>query len=163
MTDPALQRIIQSLNATLRRDDLIGETTTLLRRSLQVDRVAVLSFYCDGAGRVAYESVGGDRYSIFGSVESIDCLEDCAALFVNGQVRNIPDITSGAKNAYRQSSPHALQSRASLVVPIQSAKRLWGLLIAQHFQAAKLWSTQDVEMMEQSVRVLAEEPLIYNG
>ena len=163
MTDLALQRIIQSLNSKLRRDSLIGETVTLLRSSLQVDRVVACYFFWDGEGHFTYESVASDSYSTFGSTEPIDCLDDCSALFANGQVREIPHIAVEAMRGCRQISPHQLQARASLVAPIQSAKRLWGLLIAENFQASKLWSTQDVEMMEQSVRALVEEPLIYNG
>ena len=74
MSDLALRQIIQNLDSTLRRDDLIGETATLLRSSLQVGRVVVFCFHCEGEGRVTYESLESDSYSIFGSTEPIDCL-----------------------------------------------------------------------------------------
>lgn len=163
MSDLALRRIIQNLDSTSKRDNLIGETATLLRSLLQVGRVVVFCFHCEGEGRVTYESVESDSYSIFGSTEPIDCLENYSAICANGQVSSVPEIAPKAmyRDGYRRT--HRPPARASLVAPINAEKRLWGLLIAQDFQVSKLWSTQDVEMMEQSVQVLSEEPSIHNG
>ncbi|MGK7910459.1 MAG: GAF domain-containing protein [Synechococcus sp.] len=161
MRDVALQRIVQNLDSTLRRDNLIGETATLLRGLLQVGRVVVFCFHCDGEGRVAYESVESDSYSIFGSTEPIDSLEDYAAICMDGRVRSVPEIAPTVINKHGRSRTQKPPARASLVAPINGEKRLWGLLIAQDFQSSKLWSAQDVEMMEQSVQVLSEEPSIH--
>ncbi|MEM9567043.1 MAG: GAF domain-containing protein [Cyanobacteria bacterium P01_E01_bin.34] len=140
---------------------MIGETATLLRRLLQVGRVVVFCFHRDGEGRVAYESVESDSYSIFGSSEPIDSLENYSAICMDGQVRSVPEIAPTVMSRYGRSRTHKPPARASLVAPINAEKRLWGLLIAQDFQAPKLWSAQDVEMMEQSVQVLSEEPSIH--
>jgi len=79
--DRSLRGVFDRLSKNLERDRLVQETTTNLRNYLQVDRVLLYYFYEQWLGRVTFESLSDQKYSIFGSTGPNECFnQDYAAL-----------------------------------------------------------------------------------
>ncbi len=157
------QSIVARLQQKMQRDQLVQSTTDELRKFLKVDRVVLYYFYEQWSGQVTFESLSDQRFSILGSRGPDECFNhEYAALYLEGRVRAIADITTEAmaepskgiapchRDFLRQ-----LKVQANLVVPILTAKGLWGLLVAHHCQGTKAWSEMEIEQMQQGALVLA--------
>ena len=161
MFELGLQNIFERLVASIERDDLVQETTNSLRELLGVDRVVLYYFYRDWAGRVTFESLSNEKFSIFGSTGPDDCFNgEYAALYQAGRVRAIPDIETEPINDCHRDYLRSLGVRANLAVPVLNQKRLWGLLIAHHCQDTHFWTQSDIEAMQKAADSLAMAPAI---
>ncbi len=155
--DRGLDRVLNRLNKKLERDNLIVETTKRLRNTLCVDRVVLYYFYSRWDGQVTFECLSSKKLSILGSTGPDECFNDeYAALYLEGRVRAISDIESEPIADCHRDFLRNLQVRANLVVPILTKKGLWGLLIAHHCQAPRLWTTSDVQMMQADAENLSQ-------
>jgi GAF domain-containing protein len=156
-----MQTIVQRLNQKLQRDHLVQSATDELREFLQVDRVVLYHFYTEWEGRVIFESLSDQKWSIFGSTGPAECFNDeYAALYLAGRVRAIEDIETVAITPCHRDFLVNLQVRANLVVPILTERRLWGLLVAHHCQQSRSWAVRDIEQMKTSALALATAPAI---
>ncbi|HAZ47054.1 MAG TPA: hypothetical protein DDW76_26210 [Cyanobacteria bacterium UBA11369] len=161
MFERGLQQIFDRLVASIERDDLVEKTTNSLRELLGVDRVVLYYFYRDWAGRVTFESLSNEKFSIFGSTGPDDCFNgEYAALYQAGRVRAIPDIETEPINDCHRDYLRSLGVRANLAVPVLNQKRLWGLLIAHHCQDTHFWTQSDIEAMQKAADSLAMAPAI---
>ena len=161
MFELGLQNIFERLVASIERDDLVEKTTNSLRELLGVDRVVLYYFYRDWAGRVTFESLSNEKFSIFGSTGPDDCFNgEYAALYQAGRVRAIPDIETEPINDCHRDYLRSLGVRANLAVPVLNQKRLWGLLIAHHCQDTHFWTQSDIEAMQKAADSLAMAPAI---
>lgn len=157
----SFKRVIDRLTRSIERDTLVQETTRLLRKELQVDRVALYYFYSQWRGQVTFESLADEKFSILGSTGGDDCFNDeYAELYLAGRVRAIVDIQAEPIQPCHREFLESLQVKANLVVPILTAKGLWGLLVAHHCQAIHPWSSEDIGLMQQGAKTLAEAPTI---
>jgi GAF domain-containing protein len=157
----ALQGILQRLNQTMQRDQLVQSTTDELRRFLQIDRVVLYYFYKQWDGQVTFESLSHGDFSIFGSTGPAQCFtDDYAALYLAGRVRAIEDIETESIQPCHRDFLRDLKVRANLVVPILTARGLWGLLVAHHCKGPRSWSAVDVERMQAGALALASAPSI---
>lgn len=162
--DRGLQRVLNRLTTTIERDNLIIETTSRLRDHLCVDRVVLYYFYSEWNGQVTFESLSSDQLSILGSTGPDQCFNDeYAALYLNGRVRAISDIYSEPIADCHREFLGNLQVRANLVVPILTDKGLWGLLIAHHCQAPRLWTPSDIQIMQVEAENLSKADSIRNS
>jgi len=163
MSDIGLQKVIDRLASTLNRDSLVQETTTDLRDFLQVDRVVLYYFYREWEGRVTFESLSKNKFSIFGSTGPDECFNgEYAAMYEAGRVRAIADIEIEPIQACHRDFLRSMQVRANLVVPVLNNRRLWGLLVAHHCQDTRSWSPSDIEAMQKAAETLAMAPSIQN-
>lgn len=159
--DLGLERVVDRLSQTLTRDQLVQATTTQLQAALQVDRVVLYYFYRQWEGQVTFEALSAPKFSIFGSTGPDECFNhDYAALYLAGRVRAIADIESEPIQDCHRNFLRELQVRANLVVPILTVKGLWGLLVAHHCTATRLWSDADIEQMKAGAQILATAPSI---
>lgn len=84
----AFQGILQRLNQTIQRDQLVQKTTDELRAALQVDRVVLYYFYAQWNGQVTFESLSERQFSILGSKGPDQCFSnEYAELYLAGRVR----------------------------------------------------------------------------
>lgn len=156
-----LGTILRRLDRTMQRDKLVQSTVNELRNSLQVDRVVLYYFYTQWEGRVTFESLSDEKLSIFGSTGPDLCFnQEYAALYLAGRVRAIADIENEPIEDCHRDFLRYLQIKANLVVPILTAKGLWGLLIAHHCQSPRSWSESEVELMRSGALTLASAPSI---
>jgi GAF domain-containing protein len=159
--DSGLDRVMGRLGQTLERDALVQQTTQELREALQVDRVVLYYFYRQWSGRVTFEALSSERFSIFGSTGPDECFNDeYAALYLAGRVRAIADIETEPIQECHRNFLRTMQVRANLVVPILIPRGLWGLLVAHHCQAVRPWSAADIDLMQAGAKKLADASVI---
>ena len=159
--DRSLQRVIVRVSSVLERDELVQQTINHLRGSLQVDRVVLYYFYRQWKGRVTFESLRSEQYSILGQTGPDECFNgEYAAWYEAGRVRAIADIEAEPIAACHQEFLRGMQVRANLVVPVLTAKGLWGLLVAHNCQATRTWLQPEIELMQESAEKLATAPSI---
>ncbi len=161
MPDPGLKQIVNRLSDKLARDKLVQKITSDLRNNLNVDRVVLYYFYCKWEGQVTFESISYQQFSILGSTGPDECFNgEYAALYETGRVSAIADITTAPIAECHRDFLSKLQVKANLVVPILPAKGLWGLLVAHHCQNSRFWSDEDIQIMQQGAKTLAETAAI---
>ncbi len=160
-TANGLQTILQRLHQSMQRDQLVQNTTDELRSFLQVDRVVIYHFYRQWEGQVTFESLSASKFSILSSTGPDQCFNDeYAALYLAGRVRAIADIETEAIQPCHRDFLRYLQVRANLVVPILTARGLWGLVVAHHCQGARSWLAIDIAQMQAGAITLASAPSI---
>ncbi len=156
-----LKRVLSHLNYTLERDTLVQQTTYDLREALQIDRVALYYFYSQWKGQVTFEALSSPDYSIYGSTGADGCFNDeYAELYLAGRVRAIADVEQEPIADCHREFLRQIEVRANLVVPILTAKGLWGLLAAHHCQSPRQWTTADIDRMKTGAQALATAPTI---
>jgi len=159
--DAGLQRIITHLSTTLERDSLVTQVTHDLQQMLAVDRVLLYYFYRQWQGRVTFEALSDQQFSIFGSTGPDDCFNgEYAALYLAGRVRAIADIDAEPIADCHRDFLRGLQVRANLVVPVLVTDGLWGLLVAHHCQSTRAWAEADIAAMRHGAETLAIAPSI---
>jgi GAF domain-containing protein len=164
MSDISLQRIFDRLSKDLARDTLIQTTTDRLRDTLKADRIVLYYFYCKWSGRVTFESLSDEKFSILGSSGPEDCFNsEYAALYEQGRVRAITDIGSEPIADCHRDFLSQLQVKANLVVPILNQRGLWGLLVAHQCQSTHAWTLAEISQMETAAINLATSPSIQDS
>ncbi len=158
-----LQDVVQRLNQKLKRDRLVQTTTDDLRRRLKADRVVLYHFYTEWEGRVTFESLSDQKWSIFGSTGPAQCFtNEYAALYLAGRVRAIDNIETEEIQPCHRDFLRDLQVRANLVVPILTEPRLWGLLVAHQCNRTRSWTQEDIDQMTTAAKTLAAVPSIHH-
>lgn len=161
MSDLGLQKLLKRLSSNLAQDKLVQRVSDDLRTELQVNRVVLYYFYRQWSGRVTFESLSSDDYSILGSTGPDDCFNgEYAALYLNGRIRAIADVETAQIAECHREFLKGIQVKANLVVPVLTSKGLWGLLVAHHCQSPVDWSPQQVEAMWLGSKTLALSPTI---
>jgi GAF domain-containing protein len=164
MSDPALQRIFDRLYKDLSRDTLIQTTTDRLRDTLDADRIALYYFYCKWMGKVTFESLSDEKFSILGSSGPDECFNgEYAQLYEAGRVRAIDDIESAPIAVCHRDFLRELHVRANLVVPVLNERGLWGLLVAHQCQSTHNWSTVEIAVMQAAAVNLGTAQSIQNS
>lgn len=159
--DRGLQRVLNRLIGTIERDTLVQQTTDALRAKLNVDRIVLYYFHDKWQGRVTFESLSSQEWSILGSTGPDECFNgDYAAMYLAGRVRAIADIETEPIQPCHRDFLREIQVRANLVVPILTPKGLWGLLVAHHCQDVRPWLPADIEQMQAGAQTLATAPSI---
>jgi GAF domain-containing protein len=156
MADLSLQRIFDRLSRDIATDRSIQTTTDELRKSLNADRLVLYYFYYKWSGRVTFESLSDDKFSILGSSGPDECFNgEYAKLYQDGRVRAIADIESEPIQACHRDFLRQLEVKANLVVPILTDRGLWGLLVAHHCQSTYAWSPDEITAMQTAATNLA--------
>ncbi|KAM3101397.1 GAF domain-containing protein [Phormidesmis sp. 146-12] len=154
--DRSLTRIMTRITGVLERDDLVRQTVQQLRTDLETDRLVLYYFYRQWKGRVTFESLSSDRYSILGETGPDECFNgDYAAMYEAGRVQAIADIEIESIAECHKDFLRGMNVRANLVVPVVTAKGLWGLLVAHHCRSPRDWSPFDIQQMQKSAEKLA--------
>lgn len=161
MSDPGLEKLLQRLTNSLTEDLLVQSVTDNIRNKLQVDRVVLYYFYRQWEGRVTFESLSSDNYSILGSTGPDDCFNgEYAAWYQNGRVSAIADIETAPIADCHRDFLREMGVKANLVVPVVPNSSLWGLLVAHHCQNSVDWSESQITMMQAGANTLARSETI---
>jgi GAF domain-containing protein len=164
MSDPSLQRIFDRLSRDLARDTEIQSTTNELRVKLNADRLVLYYFYYKWSGRVTFESLSNEKFSILGSTGPDECFNgDYARLYEEGRVRAITDIELEPIQPCHRDFLRQMQVKANLVVPVLTDRGLWGLLVAHHCQSTYAWNSVEIKEMEVAAVKLALIPSIQDS
>ncbi|WP_309742973.1 MULTISPECIES: GAF domain-containing protein [unclassified Chamaesiphon] len=161
MPDPSLQTIFDRLSRDLARDKLIQTTTDELRKLMNADRIVLYYFYYQWSGRVTFESLSDNQFSILGASGPDRCFNgEYAKLYEHGRIRAIPDIETELIQPCHRDHLRELHVKANLVVPILTQRGLWGLLAAHQCQSTHNWQPSEIAAMVASARDLATFPSI---
>lgn len=159
-----LQRIILGITQTLERDALVQHTTDHARIALSVDRVVLYYFFRKWEGRVTFESLSSNQFSIVGSTGPDECFNgDYAAMYLEGRVRAIANIDNEPIADCHREFLRDLQVKANLVVPILTQRGLWGLLVAHHCKSVRHWQDADIQLMKAAAQTLSSASSIKNS
>lgn len=159
-----LQRIVSGITQTLERDALVQYTTDHARIALSVDRVVLYYFFRKWEGRVTFESLSSNEFSIVGSAGPDECFNgDYAAMYLEGRVRAITNIDNEPIADCHREFLRDLQVKANLVVPILTQRGLWGLLVAHHCKSVRHWQDADIQLMKAAAQTLSSAPSIKNS
>ncbi len=159
------QQIHQSLNLEL----ILQTTVTEVRQFLDTDRVIVFNLQPDGNGTVVAESVKAEWQALLSSTIYDHCLaenysqpyrpqlgtddpyfnQNYVERYRQGLVTAKSDIYDGSIDPCHLELLVQLQVRANLIVPILHEDRFWGLLIAHHCNAPRVWQSLEIDLLKQ--------------
>ena len=157
MSDPGLKKLLHRLSKNLTEDRLVSDVTESVRKKLGVDRVVLYYFYRQWEGRVTFESLSSDRYSIFGSTGPDECFNgEYAQLYLQGRVKAISNIATASIAECHRDFLLNMEVQANLVAPILVRSELWGLLVAHHCQSPFNWSDEHITIMKTGAKQLVD-------
>ena len=161
MSDTGIEKLLIRLSRNLAEDKLVQSVTDNLRKKLNVDRVVLYYFYRQWEGRVTFESLSSNNYSILGSTGPDDCFtSEYAALYQNGRINAIANIDTAPITECHRDFLQTIQVKANLVVPILTTAGLWGLLVAHHCQNPVDWSEDQAQAMQTGAEILVQSETI---
>lgn len=149
--DHLLAQLFFRMRQTFNLADILQATVEEVRRFLAVDRVLIYRFQANWQGEVLVEAVSQGDLSLQGQAVQDPCFPgDWVAQYQAGRVAVVADVQTAAIDPCYAEFLTQFQIRANLVVPIlYGEQRLWGLLIAHHCTAPRLWPTGEVDLLRQ--------------
>ena len=164
MFNDRLREINARLESNINREVVIQQALKDARDFLDIDRIALYYFYKRWKGQVTMENLKSGEFSILGETGADECFNDrYAMLYEEGRVRAIADIETEAIHSCHRDFLRSIQVRANLVVPVVTTKGLWGLLVAHHCTAPRVWKASDIQFMQKKSEILAMAPAIENS
>jgi PAS domain S-box-containing protein len=146
-SEQIIAQITQQIYQSLDLERILQTTVDLVRQFLKTDRVLIFRFAPDGDGTVVAESVGsGWRSLLNAKIQDLCLVEAEIDRYRQGQIGSYLEDAAIAPGDCPKLTQ--LQVRANLVVPILSENQLWGLLIAHHCQAPRLWQPLEIDLLQ---------------
>ena len=145
-----VQRITSHIRQSLDLERILTTTVQEVRNLLNVDRVLIYRFNIDWTGGVSAESVCDLQYSVQNQSIYDSCFgQDYAELYQQGRVTYNENIQTSNLQPCHIEFLAGLQVVANLVVPILQGNDLWGLLIAHHCSAPRVWQESEISLLQQ--------------
>ncbi len=157
--EQVLREITQRIRQSLELQTIFDTACPEIRQVLAADRVGIFRFDGNGSdndqtGYFVAESVGADLPSIVAvPVPDYGQRSIYHPLYPGDPFVAIPDLL--ALDANEPSVLLGFQVRASLVVPLISGERLWGLLCVHQCHVPRQWSKEDVALAQHLANQLA--------
>ncbi|MCU0544421.1 MAG: response regulator [Oscillatoriaceae cyanobacterium Prado104] len=140
------QRVLQTLDL----QEILQTTVTEVRQFLKTDRAFMYRFNPDFTGVVVVESVGEDWLPILDAqVADFYFMETRGEDYRQGRIQAVADIYSAGLTDCHVELLARFQVRANLAVPILHGDALWGLLVANHCAAPRLWQQLEIDLLQQ--------------
>jgi PAS domain S-box-containing protein len=152
--DRLVAQIAQQIYRSLDFDEVLHSTVWEILQFLQTDRVLIVRFEPGlEVGRVVVEAVQMPWPALLSSSFQDPCfVQQYAPLYRQGRITAIADVEGAdLEPCYREFLSH-LQVQANLTVPILCEDRndvLWGLLVAQHCTAPRVWQSDEIDLLQQ--------------
>ncbi|HEY9665116.1 MAG TPA: GAF domain-containing protein, partial [Allocoleopsis sp.] len=143
-------RIRQSLNL----QTVLNATVAEVRQFLQADRVLVYQLNPNLSGVIQAEAVvEGYSSSLQVQIEDVCFQQRGVQRYLDGRPWIVNDIYQAGLTKCHLQMLEQFQVKANLVVPILLSDRpssvLWGLLVAHQCSAPRVWSADDLELLDQ--------------
>ena len=150
-----LRAITSNVHQSLELKDILNTTVREVRQFLHVDRVLIYCFNDDWSGFVPVEAVGDNKFSILNTNIHDPCFgETYVKLYQQGRISFNENIYTSNLTPCHVQFLAQFQVIANLVVPIVDGDKLWGLLIAHHCNAPRVWQPLEIDLLQQlSVQV----------
>jgi PAS domain S-box-containing protein len=148
------QRLIFGMQERIRKSldlkEILNTTVEEVRQFLNTDRVIIFEFHKTWNGTVVVESVAPHWQSILLNQIHDPCFgANYVESFQQGLVTAKSDIYLANIQPCHLELLINFQVRANLVVPILQGDNLWGLLIAHHCTAPRLWQDTEIKLLQQ--------------
>jgi methyl-accepting chemotaxis protein PixJ len=128
--------------------DIFDHAVVAVRELLNLDRVVIYQF-ADGNGVVS-ESVGANWSSAIAQQVEDSCIpEPIRDAYSRGHVGAIHDVSRAPLHPEHLKLLNDLQVRSSLIVPVLSGDRPFGLLIGHACSSLRHWQDDEIEFMKQ--------------
>lgn len=145
-----LTAIAQHIRQTLNLDRILDTTVDEVRQFLHTDRVIIYRFEPDWSGIIIAESTAENWRSILGmQITDTYFVENQGQPYLQGEVKPTDDIYAANLDPCHIALLEQMQVRAKLVVPILQEDHLWGLLVAQHCEGPRQWTSLETELLQQ--------------
>jgi PAS domain S-box-containing protein len=145
-----VMEIAQRIRKSLNLKHILDTTVEEVRQFLKTDRVIIFEFNQNWNGTIVVESVAQQWQSILLNQIHDPCFgANYVESFKQGLVTAKSDIYTADINSCHLELLVNFQVRANLVVPILQGDNLWGLLIAHHCAAPRLWQAQEIKLLQQ--------------
>ncbi|WOD39699.1 EAL domain-containing protein [Nodosilinea sp. E11] len=129
---------------------ILQTTVTEVRHLLDSDRVLIYQLNADHSGYVVVESVDAQWRKITGTrIYDVHFARQYLQLYAQGRVQAISDIETADLTPCHRDLLASFQVRANLVVPIVDVVKLWGLLVVQQCSGARVWQTDEIDVLKQ--------------
>ncbi|MDJ0713214.1 MAG: methyl-accepting chemotaxis protein [Prochloraceae cyanobacterium] len=127
---------------------ILNKLLVKVRQSLKVDRAIVYKFDEIWQGKIIAESVGSSWTRSLGSEIYDPCFaEQYVEQYQQGRISAIENIEEAGLTECHLKQLEPFEVRASLVVPIITSTRLFGLAIVHQCSRTRLWQPQDIESL----------------
>ncbi|WP_448513798.1 diguanylate cyclase domain-containing protein [Parathermosynechococcus lividus] len=148
--------IIQDIRQTINLADILQRAVTSIQQLLLSDRVLIYRFLADGSGVIDVEATALPEYSIVGQVIHDPCFtRETAQRFLEGRTVTISNVQQAQLTDCYRDLLTSLNIQANLAVPLLCGKTLWGLLIAHHCRAPRLWQREELFLLQRIAEPLA--------
>lgn len=148
------ERLLGEITLRIQReldiDSILHTTVAEVRQLLQTERVVIFQFLTDWSGKFVVESVQPPWDSVISKQVYDHCFhEKYVELYTQGRVHSIDDVFTAPIHSCHRDLLLQFQVRANLVVPIIISGKLWGLLIAHHCSAPRVWQPFEINLLQQ--------------
>lgn len=149
-SDRLLAAIAHHIRRSLKIEEILNTTVTLIREFLQADRVLIYRFNPDWSGIVVAESVDFGWDTLLGKAIHDPCFfPDWIEPYTKGRIRAVNDIYAATDiTPCHLELLKGWQIRAKLIVPIVQGDRLWGLMTAHHCWQPHEWQESEIELLD---------------
>ncbi|MBD1877101.1 EAL domain-containing protein [Nodosilinea sp. FACHB-131] len=129
---------------------ILQTTVAEVHHLLASDRVLIYQLNTDHSGYVVVESTDAQWRKITGTqIYDAQFARHYLQLYAQGRVQAISDIETADLTPCHRDLLADFQVRANLIVPIVDAGKLWGLLVVQQCSGARVWQTDEIDLLKQ--------------
>ena len=147
--DRLLGEIALRIRKSLDLNTILNTTVTEVRQFLACDRVFIAYVNATYRGQVVAESVTSNCKSLLGLVPDENFLEEIKAIFEQGEVQIIDDVSQAQLSSLRTEVCTREQIQAILGVPIMVNEQFFGVLVAHQCTAPRHWHRFEIDLLKQ--------------
>jgi PAS domain S-box-containing protein len=136
------------IRGSLNLEDILNTTVAEVREFLQVDRVFVAQFSCNGACQTVAESVDPQWASVLGWEAEPCAVEDVRQLFEQDCVRVVNNAQEVEQMPFLKEYYDRCQVQAGMGVPILLNGEMFGVLIVNQCSAPRQWQPFEVDLLK---------------
>ena len=146
----SLNNFILRLGEQLNEQDLLKTAVEEARKAIDTERVIIYSFDADWYGTVVAESVlPGLPKALQAKIKDPCFARDYAQKYYRGRIQSINNIHEAKLTDCHREQLEQFAVKASLVVPIISNNKLFGLLIAHQCSHPRSWQQPEIDLFAQ--------------
>ncbi len=141
---------VRYIRQSLQQEDILDISVEEVRRVLNCDRVVVYSLNQERYGVVVAESVAPGWTRALGRTIQDPCFEArYLDQYRDGRVRALDNIYAAGMTSCYLEQLAQLEVQANLVTPILNEGKLFGLLVAHHCAAPRVWQQPEIRWVTQ--------------
>lgn len=148
--DSLLAEIASRIRRSLNLEQILNTTVEEVRQFLQCDRVFISRVDKNLHGEIFAESVSPDWESILGLfVDDKEYIKQVGNIFAQTGVLAIDDVTSVDISLLRSKYFAKYRVKACLAVPIMQGEDVFGGLVAHQCSRSRHWQPMEIELLKQ--------------